>query len=192
MVGETVEGALSTLKRLDEKRINDLHKRFQEPRLYIMAGLRNPPQLKDLRSDLIDESLWLWEIFPQGREKPAGFAGIVGYSGPPFVFVYFDDNKIDLEIARDAIVQLAQGFFKETEEEALWLYQPRPVDPKINDMLIEGGFDPYEEDELPGVDLKKEAAFRMERHTWTAYYGEDSGENYEANDDDDDPHELEF
>jgi hypothetical protein len=190
VVGETVEGALATLKRLDDKRLNDLHKRFQEPRLYFMAGLRKPPQLADLRSDLIDETLWLWEIFPEGKEKPVGFAGIVIYSGPPYVFVYFDDNKIDLEVARDAIVQLAQGFFKETEEDSLWFYQSRPVDPKVNDMLVEGGFDPYE-DELPGTDHTKEAAFRMERHTWTAYYGEESGENYEP-DDDDDPHELEF
>ena len=191
MVGEIVEGALATLKRLDEKRVNDIHKRFQEPRLYGMAGLRKPPQLKDVRSDLIDESLWLWEIFPEGKDKACGFAGIVGYSGPPYVFVYYFDNKTDLEMSRDIVVQLAQGFFKESEEEQLWFYHSRPVPPGIHDMLVEGGFDPYEDEVLPGIDLKKEAAYRMERHTWTAYYGEESGETYEA-DDDDDPHELEF
>jgi hypothetical protein len=190
VIGEIVQGALATLKRLDEKRINEIHKRLQEPRLYYMAGLRKPPQLKDVRSDLIDETLWLWEIFPEGAEKAIGYTGIVGYSGPPFVFVYFFEDKIDLELSRDIIVQLVQGFFRETEEEQLWFYQYRPVRPEIHDMLVEGGFDPYEDEILPGIDLKKEAAYRIERHTYTAYYGEESGETYET--DDDDPRELEF
>lgn len=190
MVGEIVEGALATLRRVDEKRINDIHKLFQEPRLYYTAGLRKPPPLAELRSDLIDEELWLWEIFPEGQERPTGLAGFVTYSGPPFIFVYFFDGKDHLELAREMVVQLAQGFFKETEEEALWFYLPRPVKPEIHDMLVEGGFDPYDDDVLPGVDLTKEAAYRMERHTYVAYYGEESGETYEA--DDDDPRELEF
>lgn len=190
MVGETLEGALATLKRLDEKRINELHQRFQEPRLYMMAGLRNPPQLKDLRSDLIEEDLWVWDVFPEGKDKPIGYAGIVGYSGPPYVFVFFFDGKVDREMARDVVIQLAHGFFRETEEDALWFYHARPVDPQVQEMLIEGGFDPYEDEVLPGVDLTKEAAFRMERHTYVAYYGEESGEDYES--DDDDPKELEF
>jgi hypothetical protein len=193
VVGEIVEGALATLKRLDEKRINDIHKSFQEPRLYYTVGLRKAPQLKDVRSDLIDEMLWIWEIFPEGKEKAVGYAGIVTYSGPPFVFIYFFDGKDDLELARDVLVQLAQGFFKESEEEQLWFYLMRPVKPEIQEMLVEGGFDPYEDETLPGVDLKKEAAFRMERHTWAAYYNEASGGNYEAGEeDDDDPRELEF
>ena len=193
MVGEIVEGALATLKRLDEKRIAEIHKRFQEPRMYYTAGLRKPPQLKSLREDLIDEMLWVWEIFPEGKDKATGYAGIVTYSGPPFVFVYFFDGKDDLEMARDVLVQLAQGFFKESDEEQLWFYLMRPIKPEIHDMLVEGGFDPYEDDVLPGIDLKKEAAYRMERHTWAAYYGAESGETYEAGEeDDDDPHELEF
>ncbi|MBI5508391.1 MAG: hypothetical protein HY903_06545 [Deltaproteobacteria bacterium] len=192
MVGETLEGALATLKRLDDKKVGELHKRFQEPRLYFSAGRRQPPQLKELRSDLIDETLWVWEIFPEGKDKATGYAGVVGYSGQPFVFVYFFDEKVeDLETARDAIIQIVHGFFTETEDDALWFYMPQPIDQKKHDMLVEGGFDPYEDETLPGVDLKKEAAYRIERHTYVAYYGNEAGENYESNDDDD-PRELEF
>ncbi len=181
MLAEILEGALCKLKRLDDKKVGELHKRFQEPKFYYAAGLRKPPQLKDLRADLIDEELWVWEIFPEGKTQAVGYAGVVCYSGPPFIFVTFFAHD-EPEMARDAMLQIVQGYFTHFDEEQLWFYHPKPVPERVHDMLVEGGFDPYEEDHLPGIDLTKETAYRMERHTFVAYYGDESG-NYEADED---------
>lgn len=174
MVAERLEGAYATLKRLNLNDLKEIHGRFQLESMWRTAGLRKPPDEDMIREDLVDEELFLWGIHPDDADDSVGYAGIVCYSGPPYVFVQYFEGRPDVDAAADLVMQLTHAYFQNSEEEELWIYVPKPVDDEIHERLIEGGFDPYLDDELPGIDLDKDAPYSMQRHTYQAYWGEGS------------------
>ncbi len=101
-----------------------------------------------------------------------GYALYVAFNGPPFVNVYRFDEKIDIELSRDCVLQMVHYFFRKTQEEGLYFYQPKPVNEEIHELLVEGGFDPFEDN--PTLD-PDETCYVLWRHTYVAYYGEEAG-----------------
>jgi hypothetical protein len=173
VVAEQLEGAYATLERLHAQDAKELHARLQEEPFFITAGFRKPPELEWVRELLDEDDLFVWRMIPEGGDDPIGFAGIVAFSGPPYVFVYFFPGHEDTETAHEAMLNLVHAFFRHSDEMELWTYVTKPVDDEIHDLLIEGGFDPWTET-LPGIDTNVDAAYVMERHTYDAYWGEGS------------------
>ncbi len=171
MSGERFEGALTTLVRVGPERVKDVHQRFADARFYTAAGRHKQPAIDELKEDLSD-GLYLFEVCHEGDDQAIGYAGIVTYSGPPYVFFELFEAKVDVDMAQDAILQLVHAFFRQSEEEELWVYLPRPVNEDVVERLSEGGFDAWD-DELPGVDTKKVAPYMLARHTYVAYYGDE-------------------
>ncbi|MFC1611452.1 hypothetical protein ACFL6C_10865 [Myxococcota bacterium] len=176
MFAETLEGALVTLKPVGISGLGRLCKDFQNEDLHTDAGLYNPPTEQSLREDLVDEELFICDMIPEESDKSVGYAAVIAYSGPPFVLVYFfAKDRMDLDLAQEAVLLLTHAFFQNTSEEQLWTYQVKPIDDEIHDRLIEGGFDFWDQD-VPGIEHDKVACYLMERHTYDAYYGDESEE----------------
>jgi hypothetical protein len=167
---EVLEGALATMKRLPLSKA--LVESFQKPELFKVCGLRKPPDQEYLKQLIDDKELVVWDIVPDGKTKGAGHALFVRFNGPPFIAIYTHDQKPDLELSRDCVLQLIHYFFQKTPEEGLYFYQQKPVPSEIHDLLVEGGFDPFEDN--PTLDAD-EACYVLWRHTYVAYYGEESG-----------------
>lgn len=177
MQAEVLEGALVTLKRLGVDDIDVLFEQFQTERLHQEAGLYNPPKKQSLIDVLEEDDLAIWQMIPEESTEPVGYAGIVTYSGPIYLFMYhFDESNVDLDLAQDAMTILTTEFFRQTKEEQLWTYQLKPVPDEILDRLLEGGFDHWD-DQVPAIDYDKVACFIMERHTFDAYYGDEAEED---------------
>jgi hypothetical protein len=181
---ETIEGALATLKRVPLSK--QLHEKFSEPALFRHIGLRKAPEFDVFKGFLEDHELIVWNVIPEGKQQPWGYALYVTFNGPPFVALHpFNLANVDLELARDVLLQLVHYFFQNTDEEALFYYEPKPVKTEVNDLLVEGGFDLF--DDNPTVD-PDEVCYVLERYTYDAYYGEEKGgregefDNYEDGD----------
>jgi hypothetical protein len=173
-----LEGEFATLKRVKEPGFDAVFERFQDDRYYGTCGLKKPPTRRDLLNDMFDdETLVVWELFPEGGDTAVGYLFYVAFDGPPYIEVVFFDGALDLTLARDAMALAVQAFFTHTEEAQLHTFVPQPVSEEVHELLTEGGFDLVEEH--PTVDLKKEAAYVMERHTYEAYYGEQEEEETE-------------
>ena len=175
-----LEGDLVTLVRVDDFEL--LFQRFQNPKLYRLTGIKKPPLRSDFEEDvLVDQTLIVWDVIPEGESESIGYAFYVAYDGPPY-FQYFPfGGVIDLDIGQDAALLMVHAFFKYTKQPRLHTFIPQPVPDEIDARLIEGGFDRIEEH--PTVDLTIEGAYVIERYTYDAYYGSDE---------DDDEKELDF
>lgn len=173
MVAEKLEGAYEMLERLTSNDIKELHGQLQSESMFRACGFHEAPKENTLKDIILDEDLFIWRVIPEGADDPVAYAGIVTFSGPPFVFCEFISGELLLDMVQDVILLLVHVYFKNSDEQELWAYVPHPVPEEIHDYLVEGGFDPFT-DELPGVDLTKDAAFLMERHTYEAYWGEGS------------------
>jgi hypothetical protein len=177
---ERLEGESVTLELIGVDRIQELHKYFQDKRVYQDAGLAKPPKLKSLQEDVEGADLGVWEVIPEGESAPVALIGLVGYAGPPFIFVtYLDPKHPDLDLAQEAMVLVIKYFFENEKPDELWCYQVKPVSEEIHSRLIEGGFDLWEDD-IPSIDSNQLAAYIMERHTFDAYYGEQDDEEKEV------------
>ena len=171
---DRLEGDLVSLERVDD--FEELFKRFQEPVLYEMTGLKRPPKRKDFEEDVVeDETLVVWNIIPDGENKSIGYAMYVAYDGPPYFQFHIFNGPLDIDIAADATVLIVHAFFKTTRQPRLHTFVPQPVDEEVHARLIEGGFDLI--DEHPTVDVTKEGIYVMERHTYEAYYGDEDDES---------------
>lgn len=169
---EHLEGESVTLELVGVDRIQELFDYFQHERVYTDAGLTKPPKLGSLQEDVECGDLGVWEIVPEGDSEPVGLIGLVGYAGPPFLFItYLNPKQPDLDLAQEAMVLVVRVFFDNLKPDELWTYQLKPVDEEIHSRLVEGGFDAWEEN-VPGIDTDRLAAYIMERHTYDAYYGE--------------------
>lgn len=173
MVAERLEGTYATLERLHAQDAKELHAKLQEEAFFVTAGFRQPPGLESVRELFDDGELFVWRMVEDGGEDLIGYAGIVVFSGPPYVFVHFVAGHENVETAHEAMLQLVHTFFRNSEETELWTYIAKPVDDEIHGLLLEGGFDPWT-DTLPGIDTDVDAAYVMERHTYDAYWGEGS------------------
>jgi hypothetical protein len=173
VVAERLEGAYATLERLHAHNAKELHSPLQEDPFFRVAGFHKPPTVESIKELFEDDDLFVWRVIPDGSDDPIGFAGIVTFSGPPFVFVHLFPGHEDIETGHEAVLQLVHAFFRNSDEPELWTYVAKPVDDEIHDLLIEGGFDPWL-DALPGIDPDVDAAYIMERHTYDAYWGEGS------------------
>lgn len=177
---DRLEGDLVTLERADDFEL--LFKRFQDPAIYKLTGIKKPPTRVDFEEDVVtDQTLIVWDIIPEGESESIGYAIYVAYDGPPYFAFHMFHGKIDLDIAQDASLLMVHAFFKFTEEARLHTFVPQPVDDEIDARLIEAGFDRIEEH--PTVDLTKEGAYVMERYTYEAYYDDEE---------EDEGHELDF
>ena len=177
---DNLQSDLVTLQRLGTEDLDRLTEDFREEGLYSDAGLRKPPSKRDLREDMEEGELFIFDRLPEDSHRSVGYAGIVGYSGPPYVSVhYHQEDSPDLDMAREAFLLLAHVFFQRTEEEQLWTYHPKPVPDEIQDLLLEGGFDAWDT-HVPGIDNETTAAFIMFRHTYLAYYSDEAEEDHEA------------
>ena len=181
MIAKTLEGESILLERVGPDEIDELYEHFQNPRLYLEAGLHKAPKKSVMLDDLEERELGIWRIRPEGEEESPGYVGIIGYSGPPFVFVYFfDPSNKDLDLAQEAMALVVRAFFENIkEQDQLWAYQEKPVDEEVHSRMIEGGFD-HVEDDVPGIDGSKIACYVMERHTYQAYYGDGDDEEGEV------------
>ncbi|MEE8409243.1 MAG: hypothetical protein V3T05_06545 [Myxococcota bacterium] len=141
--------------------------------MFRAAGFHDAPKEQTLKEIMLDEYLFVWRVIPEGGEEPIAYAGIVAFSGPPFIFCEFIDGELLLDMVQDVILLLVHAFFKNSDEQEVWAYVPQPVPEEIHECLVEGGFDRFTDD-LPGIDLEKDAAYVMERHTYDAYWGEGS------------------
>ncbi len=174
---DRLEGDLVTLERVDD--FERLFKDFQAPELYQLTGIKKPPTRVDFIEDVqTDQSLIVWDIVPEGENNAIGYALYVAYDGPPYFAFYTADGKIDLDIAQDAALLMVHAFFKFTDERSLHTFVPQPVDDEIDARLVEAGFDRIEEH--PTIDLTKEGAYVMERHTYESYYGDENEDDEEA------------
>jgi hypothetical protein len=175
---DRMEGDLITLERVGEADIDTLFQRFQEPNIYMLTGLKKPPTRANFEEDVItDQTLIVWEMIPEGTRKSVGYSMFVTYDGPPYVAFFFEDGKLDIEIAGDAMQLLVHAFFKYQEEPQLFTFVLQPVPEEVHARLTEAGFDLMEDH--PTVDPKKEATYVIERHTYNAYYGEEEDEEEE-------------
>lgn len=168
-----LEGDLVTLERVDDFEL--LFKRFQDPNLYRITGIKKPPTRVDFEEDVLtDQSLIVWDIIPEGENASIGYALYVAYDGPPYFQIFPFNGILDLDIAQDAALLMVHAFFKYTKLKALHTFLPQPVSDDIDARLVEAGFDRIEEH--PTVDLTQEGAYVMERHTYDAYYGDEEGD----------------
>jgi hypothetical protein len=177
---DKLAGALLSLVPVGVDEVDRLARDFQVEGLHSDAGLHKPPTAQSLREDLEDRELFICDMIPEESDDSVGYAGIVGYSGPPYLFVHYREGlSPDLDMAQEAFLLLAQAFFQHTNEERLWTYQPKPVPDAIHDALIEGGFDAWETT-VPGIDNANTACYILERHTYDAYYNDEADEDEEA------------
>ncbi len=181
MIAETLEGESVVLERVSPDDVDELLGHLQDRRFYLEAGLHRPPKREVLLDDLTEGELGVWRLIPSGEDKAIGYAGIIGYSGPPYAFVYyFDANMRDLDLAQEAMALVVKAFFEHiSDQDQLWAYQDKPVDDEVHSRLVEGGFD-LVEDEVPGIDGRQVACYLMERHTYAAYYGDGDDEDGEV------------
>jgi len=137
-----------------------------------MLGMtRVLPELKWLKHLMVEEeSLRAWEIWRSG--KADGYAFFVNYDGPPYIALWAD-HPVETHVAKDCFELLLPIFFRNTEEHYLLCFLPKPVHEEIHSVLIDGGFDEW--DDNPTIDNDKVACYMLERHTFEAYYG-DGGE----------------
>jgi hypothetical protein len=176
---DKLAGALLSLVPVGVGEVDRLARDFQVESLYSDAGLHKPPTAQSLREDLEDRELFICDMVPEERDESVGYAGIVGYSGPPYVFVHYREGyPLDLDMAQEAFLLLAHAFFQHTNEERLWTYYSKPVPDAIHDALIEGGFDAWETT-VPGIDNANTACYILERNTYDAYYGDEDQEAFE-------------
>ena len=169
---ELLEGALATLHFVPAS--DKMLGYFERPTLRSMTGQVEKPDLAKL-VDLIDsEELAVWEIVPEGATEATGYALYVNYDGPPYFVIYNFDEEMQMEIARECMLQLIPLFFNTTEEEVLYFYADKNVAEELHDELLEAGFDPFEDN--PIMD-KGEMCYILERHTYDAYYGEEASED---------------
>ena len=172
---EELEGAFVTLKRAGPTQKLADHFAKNGDMRDIIGHVESVPDLERLAMLMEDdESLWAWEIERNGRQL--GYCFFVTYDGPPFVAIY-TFQPVDVEIGKDCLEQLVPIFFANTDEEALYYYLPRPVDDGVHEALIDGGFDPW--DDNPTIDNDAVACYMLERHTFDAYYGDGTDEEFE-------------
>jgi hypothetical protein len=167
---DLLEGALGTLKRAPLTKT--LVEHFQKAVLFKMCGMRKPPDQASLKKLTDAQDLIVWSVHPDGKPASVGYALFVAFNGPPFVSIYRFDEKLDIELARDCVMQLIHYFFQHTNEESLFLYQAKPVPADVHEALVEGGFDLFEDN--PTLD-PDEVCYVLERYTYVAYYGEGKG-----------------
>jgi hypothetical protein len=67
----------------------ELHVRLADPQFYKTIALHKTPDIQEVRNDLSEGYFYIWEVVPDRSETAVGYAGIVGYSGPPFIFFHF-------------------------------------------------------------------------------------------------------
>jgi len=171
-----IQGELVTLKRVDEQSVDRLHDNLNIRAFYREIGRRRMPTRAELLDDMFDdERLWVWEVRQADDEDTlVGYAGFVAYSGPTYIFYFSLELPVDFDIAQDCFMQLVPRFFRTTEDSILYTYVEKPVDERLDEMLVEGGFDPI--DDVPAVDPTEIAVYAMERHTYEAYYGDEESE----------------
>lgn len=147
-----------------------LVQQFRDSRdLVAMAGMLTPPDLKKLRTLMDDRALVIWDILRQGDTRPLGYMLFVSYDGPPYPALHFFSGQLDLDIAKDCFEAMLPTFFHNTREDALFFYLARPVNPAIHELLVDHGFDMF--DDNPTIDSDQEACYVLERYTYEAYYG---------------------
>jgi hypothetical protein len=126
-----------------------------------------------------DETLFVWEI--RTAEDHIGYAFFVSYDGPPFIAL-FPFGDLSHEAGHDCLMQLAPVFFANTDGDGLFFYLQHPVDPEAHELLIDGGFDVWEEN--PTLDNDAIACYVLERYTYDAYYGEEADGDFEEAEED--------
>ncbi|MEZ4270289.1 MAG: hypothetical protein R3C68_02265 [Myxococcota bacterium] len=176
---DVIEGSLASLRRVDVS--SELVRRFADPELQSVCGIYQVPGLAALQELMDeDESLWIWEIFPEGHPTPVGYALYVTYDGPPYVAIYFFPKPPNFDpsfdLASDCVLHLCHAFFAHTEEDALFFYVDKPVDDTVHDALTEGGFDLFEQ--CPTIDADVESCYVLERYTYEAYYKDEDEDVY--------------
>src|SRR5688572_14201526 len=134
--------------------------------------MRKPPEYEQFEKYMRQQELIVWNIHTTGKTAAVGLAMFVTFNGPPFVCLHLDSGKPELELAQDVVLQLLHYYFKNTQEEALFFYHGKPVPQDVHDLLVEGGFDVF--DDNPTLD-PDEACYVLERYTYVAYYGEGEG-----------------
>lgn len=185
MIAESLEGALVTLERVIGNKAKEkaLHDRLNGERLQEAIAVTSQPSLDEVRQDLADESLWVYEVVPHGREAVA-YVGVVRYDGSPYLFVHFyDESGSDLDLTQDAATLVLHEFFRRTDDSELWVYYDLPVPREVHNLLVEAGFDFWDRN-IEGHDFTKSVVYVLERETYHAYYDEES--------EDDSAEELDF
>lgn len=187
MAFEVLEGALTTMKRCAPSK--KLAESLNRPLAKDLLGHRDASKETDLARlrQLMeeDDELHVWEVFHTGDSTSFGYVMLVFYDGPPFIAVYPHSERAgpeEQEISRDILLHLIPMFFENSSEEMLYFYTAASVDQEIYDQLIDAGFD--EDDGNPTINYATEKAFVMWRHTYDAYYGEGTDEEFGDVDDD--------
>jgi len=166
---EQIKLAQLTLIPVDQDTSPLFFSEAQKPELFDELGFKAMPTRPKLEQFLKDGRLQVWLVKKAQNNADVGFAGFVGYDGPPYVFFYLQEFNVDL--IQETIVGLACYYFKTTTEPTLFLFLPVDDANEHEDIISEAGFDRL--DELPTMTNSEETAFVMERATYLSYYSGD-------------------
>ena len=144
--------------------------------------LERTPTLEELKTMMADFELVVWRIKRKVDQQHRGYVGFVSYDGPPYI-AFHSNFPEEAELwGQEVIGLLLPVFFGNTYESALFIYPPKPLSETLHALLIEGGFDHWDDNPTMNRDLV--TCYFIERHTYEAYYGE-SGDEFEEYGDED-------
>ena len=176
---EAIRAAISELRgeelaltRINHDEVGAVHQALQNPAFYGTAGFDTPPNEARVRNLFVErEHLIIWQAKRLSDGAHLGHCGWSDFAGPAFVFFVPAPNTVpDLMVIFEALELVGVPYFEMTPAQELFIYVDRPVDDETHEMLVENGFDPWEQ--LPSIDNEKEAGYSMSRETFTAYYGD--------------------
>ena len=179
---EAINGTSSRLERINTDEVDTLVTLFQPrpPRSrYREAHFKKAPDREKLKQRLENYRLLMWRLLPTDGDNVTGaeiaFVGCLSESSPVALFVLPATEPPNFEelgqLLTPVLGQLLGALFEHIAEKELCIYVGVPVPDELHTILVESGFDPYEE--FPGTDPEKETVYIMERATFYAYYAED-------------------
>ena len=84
-------------------------------------------------------------------------------------------EDLALPILQNGFELIIKAYFELTPGDVLCFYTEVPVPEEVHQILVEGGFDLWQE--VSGVDPERESTYIIERDTYAIYYGDDPEED---------------
>ena len=179
---QTITSPCAHLELFTAQNLDEMVELFSSPDFYQGNDMKEAPD-KERLDKLMHERLrlLLWRVFScedELRGEQVGFIGWNGNAGPAYITFFPTSAQFDTDVFRDAALSIVHAFFSMSDGDTLHIYLSHPIPEEIHDMVVEAGFDLWQE--YPGVNSEEESTYIMERSTFQAYYLEDDDDEEEA------------
>ena len=161
-----LESSLNILKPIEASK--HMVEKFSFKNFYRLLGLKEPPDLDFLHTRIKDKRLMIWEVQSKITKENYAYVIYILYDGPPYIEFYNFTDSLNLDWIKDALLEIIHFFFSTTDHSGLFFYLDKPIPEEINTLLIENGFDRF--DDCPIIDHSLERAYVLERYTYEAYH----------------------